>query len=218
MIQYKVMQFERPSKEIIDRFARLGTAAIADAMGRYGGMDPEIKAVTASEKLCGPALTVRTYRSDNLFLHVGLEAAEAGDVLVADAGGVKNAGVWGDLMTEMAVQKKLSGVVIDGAVRDKADIIKSGLPVFARQVCPMGGFKEISGAVNVNISCGSVSVKAGDLVIGDEDGIVVVPREELSEVLRKAEKIAAGEEAIRERMAAGETLFHILKLDQKVQL
>lgn len=217
MIECRVTQFKRPAKNVIERFSLLGTATIADAMGRYHGMDPEIKAISRGMKMCGPALTVRTYRSDNLFLHVGLEVAEAGDIIVADAGGVKNAGVWGDLMTFMAQQKNLSGIVIDGAVRDWVDLNRSSLPVFARQICPMGGFKEIGGAVNVTISCGGVPVSAGDLIVGDEDGIVVVQREEMYHVLEKAEQIAAREQHIRERMLAGESLFRILELDHKIQ-
>lgn len=215
-MKYKINEFIRPSQQIIDRFSKLGTAAITDAMGRYGAMDPEIKPVQRGLKLCGPAVTIRTYRSDNLFLHVGLEAARAGDVIVADAGGVKNAGVWGDLMTVMAVHKKLAGVVIDGAVRDCADLIRSGLPIYSRHICPMGGFKEIEGAVNIPVSCGGIPVMAGDIIVGDDDGVAVVPQDQALAVLQKAELMIEKEKSVKNRIAAGETLFHILELDKKV--
>ena len=217
-MRYWIRNFERVDRALIGRFSKLSTAAVADAMGRFGGMDPAIRGLTREMGLCGPAFTVRTYRADNLFLHVALEAAEPGDVIVADGGGIKNAGIWGDLMTEMAVRKRLGGAVIDGAVRDSADLIESGLPVFSRGVSPMGGYKENPGAAGVSISCGNTPVNPGDLILGDADGIVVVPREDAAGILEKAEQIQQKEASIRARMEQGETLFQILGLSEKVEI
>ncbi len=215
---YKINRLEkRPSSELVKELAHYGTALIADTMGRYGAMLPYIKPISSKVSLAGPAVTVQTYRSDNLMLHVGLELAEAGDVLVADAGGVENAGLWGDLMTTMAVCKGVSGLVIDGAVRDKADIQEKGFPVFSREVSPLGGFKNNPGSVNVPVCCGGVTVSPGDIIIGDADGVMVVPFSMAEQVAKDCKKTQEKEDNFRKRMLQGEHLFELLKLHAELE-
>lgn len=207
----------RPDPKLIEEFSQYGTAMIADSMGRYGAMMPYIRPLRRGIRIAGPAVTVQTYRSDNLMLHVGLELAEAGDVLVANAGEVENAGLWGDLMTRMALQKRLGGLVIDGAVRDSEQLCQSGFAVFSKSVCPMGGFKQSAGSVNVPISCGGVMVNPGDIIIGDDDGVVVIPRERAQEVLSVCKKTEAKEAAIIRGMEEGRSLFELLGLPQALK-
>lgn len=202
----------RPAPQLVEELSQYGTAMIADSMGRYGAMMPYIRPLHRGTRIAGPAVTVQTYRSDNLMLHVGLEIAEAGDVLVANAGEVENAGLWGDLMTHMALGKHLGGLVTDGAVRDSEQLCRSGFGIYAKSICPMGGFKQSVGAVNIPISCGGVAVNPGDIIIGDDDGIVVVPLERAKEVLAVCEKTVLKEASIIRGMEEGKTLFELLEL------
>lgn len=208
---------ERPSKELIKGLSSFGVAMIADSMGRYGAMKPYIRPVARGMKLSGPAFTVQTYRSDNLMLHAALEIAEEGDVLVVDAGEVTNAGLWGGLMTTMALKKKLGGLVTDGAIRDSQETIESGLPVFSKSISPLGGFKESPGSVNVSISCGGVVVNPGDIIIGDDDGVAVIPMDKAAGILELCKKTAAKEDAIIKGINEGKTLFELLKLNEKLE-
>lgn len=202
--------------ELVRAFSAFGAALIADAMGRYGAMTG-IVPLCRGRRLAGPALTVRTYRSDNLMLHAGLEMAEAGDILVTDAGGIPNAGLWGGLMTEMALRKSVGGLVIDGAVRDSQELIASGFPVYSRSVSPLGGFKSQGGAVNVPISCGSVPVFPGDIVVGDEDGVVVIPLRDAETVLEKCRRQQRMEEDISQKIKEGAHLFDLFHLGESLE-
>ena len=200
-------------KEIIESYRNIPVANIGDARGRFGCMSWMIKPMNPDMRLCGPALTVQTYRADNLAIHVALEMARPGDVLVIDAGGIYDTGLWGGLMNQMARQKKLGGVILDGGVRDCQELAASPLPVFARSVSPQGGFKASPGSVNVPVSCGNVPVLPGDLVVGDADGIVVIPSGKAEEILEKSRAVVNKEREIRERIEKGETLYNLLKLD-----
>ena len=205
---------ERPDPALVAALSQYGTAMIADAMGRFGALAPYIRPLRTGTRIAGPAVTVQTYRSDNLMLHVALELAEAGDILVANTGEVENAGLWGDLMTHMALRKGLGGLVTDGAVRDSAQLRESGFGVFSKSVCPMGGFKQSAGSVNHTISCGGVSVSPGDIIIGDDDGVVVVPLLQAQEVLSTCEKKYAKESAAIHAMDGGKSLFEVLGLPE----
>lgn len=207
----------RPAPWLVQALSQYGTAMIADSMGRYGAMMPYIRPLHRGTRIAGPAVTVQTYRSDNLMLHVGLELAEAGDILVANTGEVENAGLWGDLMTRMALQKRLGGLVTDGAVRDSEQLCQSGFGVFSKSICPMGGFKQSAGSVNGSISCGGAAVNPGDIIIGDDDGVVVVPLERAEEVLAVCKRTEAKEAAIICGMEEGKSLFELLDLLQVLE-
>lgn len=206
----------RPSRAVIDELVAFGTAMIADSMGRYGAMKPYIRPLIRGMRIAGPALTVQTYRSDNLFLHIGLEIAASGDVLVVDSGEVTNAGLWGGLMTSMAMKKGLGGIVTDGGVRDSEEIIEAGFPVFSKSISPMGGFKESPGSVNVSISCGGLCINPGDIILGDDDGVVAVPMQAAQTILEGCRKTMAKENNIRQGMDDGHTLFELLNLAGKL--
>lgn len=207
---------DRPSKDIINKLSEFGVAVIADSMGRYGAMEHYIRPVARGIRMSGPALTVQTYRSDNLLLHVGLHLAEEGDILVVNAGEVTNAGLWGGLMTTMALHKKLGGIVTDGAIRDSEEIIEKNFPAFSKSICPLGGFKDEPGSVNVPISCGGVVVNPGDIIIGDDDGIAVIPKEKAAEVLELCKNTLDKEQRIEKAMGEGKTLFELLGLYEKL--
>lgn len=203
---------DRPDSELVEALSKFGTAMIADSMGRYGAMLSYIRPLHRGTHIAGPAVTVQTYRSDNLMLHVGLELAEVGDVLVVNAGEVENAGIWGDLMTRMALKKKLGGLILDGAVRDTEQLCESGFGVFSKSISPMGGFKQSAGSVNMPIACGGMTVNPGDIVIGDDDGVVVIAKDRARDVLAACEKTEEKEAAIIRGMEQGKTLFELLDL------
>jgi 4-hydroxy-4-methyl-2-oxoglutarate aldolase len=175
-------------------------------MNRFGAMHPRIKPIATPIKMVGPALTVRTRPADNLMAHYATHIAMPGDVLVIDAGGLETNSIWGGLMTHTAKKKGLAGVVIDGAVRDSATIRQLGYPIFARAVSPMNGHKDGPGEVNVIIQCGGVQVKPGDIIVGDDDGVVVVPREDAEIILEKALGFAAKTEKRTKEIQSGSKL------------
>ena len=208
---------DRPPAALLAAFAPYGVAQIADSMGRYGAMKPYIRPLSLGKHLCGPALTVQTFRCDNLMLHVGLELAQAGDVLVCDAGEVENGGGWGGMMTAMAVKKGLAGIVTDGAVRDSDELIASPFAVYCKSISPLGTFKESPGSVNTPISCGGVVVNPGDIIVGDDDGVVVIPLAQAERVLALCQKTLAKEQSILHAIDEGKSLFSLLGLEKKLE-
>lgn len=176
------------SQEIIERAKKLNTTVISDALGRTGSMDYKVKPVSSGMKVVGTALTVELRAGDNLFLHQGIYCGEEGYVLVADGKGHTENAYLGELMAGAAKAIGLEGIVIDGLVRDKEMLSEIGLPVFAKGFIPNGPFKDGPGAINIPISCAGVTVHPGDLIVGDDDGVVVVPKEKIENVLVKAEE------------------------------
>jgi 4-hydroxy-4-methyl-2-oxoglutarate aldolase len=207
-----IFDFQRSDPGLVRRLSDIPTSTISDALGRKGAMDGGIQAVGPSMKLAGPALTVKAYTADNLMCHLALRYARPGDILVVDAGGYLGAALWGELMCLNAKARGLGGFVIDGAVRDRMAIAEIGFPVFSRGCVPAGTFKASLGDLGVPIACGGIGVSSGDIVIGDADGIVVVPRLSAESVLEQAKAILLREEAIRAQIAEGGLLFDLLNL------
>jgi regulator of RNase E activity RraA len=168
--------------DILERFRGLASPNLADAMGRFNFMDAGIRSRSALP-LCGLAVTVNCRPADNLMVHKALQVAEAGDVVVVNTCGNTTSAVFGELMCHTAIAKELGGIVVDGAIRDVEGITRLGLAAFSRSVCPGGCDKDGPGEINVPISCGGTVVKPGDIVVGDSDGVAVVPREHAEEVL-----------------------------------
>lgn len=175
------------------RAKKLTTGLLSDAMGCFGAMDFRIKPVGAGMKLAGTAMTVNLRAADNLMLHKAVGLCGKGYVLVADAKSNISNACWGDLMTRAALRMRIEGTVVDGVVRDLADLRELGYPVFALGAIPAGVNREGPGEINVPISCGGVFVDPGDLIVGDEDGVVVVPRQKIEAVLQVAEAKASAE-------------------------
>lgn len=180
--------YERPAPEIVSAFFNLAAATVHEASGRKGAVDSAIKPVARGVRVCGPALTVQCAPGDNLMLHKALEIARSGDVIVAEVAGEYNYGYWGSLMTVSAVARQLGGLVINGCVRDSREIIELGFPVFCRGFAIKGTTKREPGLVNYPLFFGKVLVSPGDLVLGDDDGVVIVRYAEIEEVLAKSLK------------------------------
>jgi regulator of RNase E activity RraA len=172
----------RLDDKLIREFRGMASSNVADAMGRFGFMDPGIVS-RAGLPLCGVAVTVNARPADNLMIHKALQLAHVGDVIVVSTGGNLTNAVFGELMCRTAVAGKIGGIVVDGAIRDVEGITTLGFPAFSRTVCPGSCDKDGPGEINVAISCGGIVVQPGDLVIGDRDGVAIVPRGDASEVL-----------------------------------
>jgi 4-hydroxy-4-methyl-2-oxoglutarate aldolase len=179
---------KRPPVEIINAFRKHASATIHEASGRKGYIDCRIKPIARGIKICGPAFTVQCAPGDNMMLHKALERAQAGDVLVASVGGTENYGYFGDLMATSALARKLGGLVIEGCIRDSAEIIESGFPVFSTGFCIRGTEKGTIGLINYPTVFGGIMINPGDLIAGDDDGLVVVRLEECGLVLQKTEE------------------------------
>jgi len=198
-----VSEVSRAPEELLARFRGLGSGPVCDALGRFAAMDYQIKPLDPEMKLVGSALTVWTRPCDNIAIYRALETAQPDDVLVIATQGYTTNSVWGELTTLIASAQGLAGVVTDGMVRDSREIIEIGLPVFARGLTPNSPFKDGPGKINVAVTCGGMSVQPGDVVVGDADGVVVVPREQAETVLERVFAIQNKEATIRAEIRAG---------------
>ena len=167
---------------LLDRFRGVATPNLADAMGRFNFMDAGIVSRTGLP-MCGLAVTVNARPADNLMIHKALQVAAPGDVVVVNTCGNTTSAVFGELMCNTAVAARLGGIVVDGAIRDVDGMTALGFPAFSRTVCAGGCDKDGPGEINVPISCGGTVVMPGDIVVGDRDGVVVVPCAHAEEVL-----------------------------------
>ena len=210
-----IAEVERPPEILIKSLEKHSTSTLGEVMDKTGYMTHEIKPIYPNISVAGPAITVSCHVGDNLTLHKALEVVQRGDIIVVDAKGYKDAGgMWGEIMTLAAKVKGVAALVIDGAVRDVAVIRKMAFPVFARAISPGGTVKETLGSINVPILCGGVSVNPGDIIVGDDDGVVVVRKEIAKEVIMKAEKRVEREEEVRKLILEGKTTTEIYGFDE----
>ncbi len=189
----------------------LPAATLHEAGGRIGVMPSAIKPMAPQFKVCGPAVTVQGPGGDNLWLHRAIYVAQPGDVLVAHVQGAYDFGYWGEIMSAAAHARGLAGLVIDGCVRDGAVLADFGFPVFARGLCIRGTGKDFGarGWINHPTLFEGLVVHPGDLVVGDTDGVVVVPRGRAAEVVAASQQREAKEAAIIDRIRGGERTIEL---------
>lgn len=197
---------------IMEQLLDAGTATVYEAQGQYGALDGAIRPVDPGFRLRGRALTVDCHPADNLAIHRGVHSAQPGDVLVIDAKSYTEAGAWGDVLTAAAQARGIAGLVIDGAVRDTANIIAMKFPVFSRGISIKGTSKAARGRVNVPILCAGARVSPGDIVLGDRDGVVVVPYQTAPDLLSRVESRLADEEDLRREVASGRSTLELMGL------
>ena len=175
---------KRTKRELVEAFTGMPVANIADNMNRMSCIDSKIRPMN-SAPLLGTAFTVKCRPGDNLLLHKAIDMAEPGDIIVVDAQGDLTHAVIGELMISWLQQRRVSGVIVDGAVRDAGHLRKINFPVYAAGVTPKGPYKEGPGEINVPVSCGGVVVKPGDILVGDADGVVVIDPADAPGILEK---------------------------------
>jgi 4-hydroxy-4-methyl-2-oxoglutarate aldolase len=215
MVAKIVEDIDRPAENVIESFRKHSAADVHEAMGKVGAMTPEISLRTAGTPMCGPATTVSLPAGDNMMIHIGARVAQPGDVLVI-AADTTRAATWGELATRNAMRKRIEGVVSGGNVRDIETITDLDFPVFSRAISQDGAVKKTPGSVNVPVSVGDVVVNPGDIVIGDTDGITVVPHDAAEATAEAADEHLTKENTIRERIMDGESLYDIAEFDEQI--
>ena len=194
--------WDRSAAEETRRLGEVPAANVGDALQRMTVMDGGIRLFTGHTALLGNALTVDVRSGDNLAIHRALDEARPGDVLVVNGHGDLTRALIGDLIGEIMVNAGVTGAVVDGAVRDVQALSEMGLAVYARAVTPAGPFKDGPGAVGVPVAVGGLVVAPGDVLVGDADGVVVVPRLRVREVVDAVDGIVEKEETLRRRILA----------------
>ncbi|MEN3272861.1 MAG: 4-hydroxy-4-methyl-2-oxoglutarate aldolase [Actinomycetota bacterium] len=188
----------------------ISTATLHEASGRLGALPSAVTPVAPGMRLRGPAVTVACPPGHNLRIHQAIYLAQPGDVLVVDVGDGAEYGYWGEIMTVAAQARPLGGLVIDGGVRDSERLAELGFPVFSRGICIRGTGKDpVGGSVNEPVRIGDVVVAPGDLVVGDADGVVVIARDRIADVLDASDRRDAAEATQMQRLRDGERTVDI---------
>ena len=205
-VGFRVLKRTRKiSADVVERFARLPVANVSDSMSRLTAGGARLRPMHGSGGLAGPALTVKTAPGDNLMVHKAIALAEPGDVIVVDAGGDLTNAITGEMMLMQMVKRGVAGLVINGAIRDAGFIRSQTFPVFAAGVTHRGPYKNGPGEINVAIAIDGMVIEPGDLIIGDDDGLLCVPFDQTEAVFRAA---AAKFEAEQKQMANIEAGTH----------
>jgi len=181
-----VKKIRRPSQEWIARFREIPSSIVSDCLNRYFGMSGEIRPIFNGIRLCGSAITIQSMSGNNMMSHLALTFAEPGDILVIDGRGYLGNAVWGGVQMACAIKRGVAGLVVDGAIRDVEDMRQARFPVYCKGVTPAGPHKGWPDSINVPIQCGGIPVHPGDIVVGDDDGVAVVPLEHVKEVYEEA--------------------------------
>ena len=198
---------ERKKKVALDiakEFLTLPVANVSDSMWRLTAGGSRLRPMHKSGQMAGPALTVKSRPGDNLMLHKAIDMAEPGDIIVCDAGGDLTNSLMGELMLAHAMKREVGGFVLDGAVRDVEAFLEVNLPVFAAGVSHRGPYKDGPGEINVSVAIDGMGIEPGDLVIGDWDGVLSIPLDDVDSILKKTNEKQAAEAVDMAKIEAGE--------------
>jgi 4-hydroxy-4-methyl-2-oxoglutarate aldolase len=199
-----VRNVPRSSAEQLEELAEAGAATVHEAMGRVGLLQPYMRPISAGDRIAGNAVTVLVHPGDNWMIHVAVEMLRPGDVMVVAVSAENQDGMFGDLLATSLIAHGARGLIIDAGVRDVAELRAMHFPVWSRCISPKGTIKATLGNVNTPVICAGASVRGGDVVVADDDGVVVVPYEEINGTLDAVRQRLARESKKRERLATGE--------------
>ena len=211
-----VRTIERADPAVIDRLGAAGTATVHEAIGRVGFVGTHLRPIQLDTKVAGSAVTVLSHPGDNMMIHAAVEMCGPGDILVVTNTAPSTHGMFGDLLATSLMARGVRGLVIDAGVRDTADLRAMGFPVWSQHVSCQGTVKNTPGSVNVPVVLGGVTVQPGDVVCADDDGVVVVPREQAEWALEQSDARLAKEAAMRSRLEAGELGVDVYGLRQRL--
>lgn len=183
-----IRDIERVSPQLVEAAAKFQAAILADVAGRRGTLHGRVKPLSPKMKVAGPAITVEVRQGDNLAIHAALAVAKPGDVIVVDGKGDVSCALLGEIMATQAKVSGIAGIIIDAAVRDAHELANGDYPIFSAGLNPCGPTKSVAGLVNHPISAGGTTVNPGDLVVGDADGVVVIPRADVARIVELAQK------------------------------
>src|SRR6267143_696924 len=199
-----VRKVARPDAQLSKTLGELGVATVHEAQARTGLMRPYMRPIYPAAKAAGPAITISCHPGDNLMIHAAVEFCREGDILVVSTTSESTDGMFGELLAESARAYGVVGLVIDAGVRDVRDITEMQFPVWSKAISAQGTVKATAGSVNVPIVCAGTGVRAGDVIVADADGVVVVKHETAAEVARLAGERFVKEQKSRERLKSGE--------------
>jgi 4-hydroxy-4-methyl-2-oxoglutarate aldolase len=199
-----VRNIPRADAEIIRTLGEQGVATVHEAQGRTGLMRPYMRPIYPAARIAATAVTVSCQPGDNLMIHAAIEVCRPGDALVVVTTSESTDGMFGELLATSCQALEIAGLVIDAGVRDVADLTGMNFPVWAKAISAQGTVKASPGSVNIDVVCAGATVRPGDVIVGDQDGVVVVRREEAAEVARLGAERIAKEQNNRKRLRAGE--------------
>ncbi|MFJ7647103.1 4-carboxy-4-hydroxy-2-oxoadipate aldolase/oxaloacetate decarboxylase [Lysinibacillus sp. NPDC097279] len=204
MEKYVVRNIERPSKAILDAYNKLDVSTVYEAQGKQGILDPELKPILKNTMIVGPAVTVVCPAGDNLMIHAAIEVVKPGDIVVITTEGNNVIGMVGELIVTALMKKGAKGIIMDSGIRDVRQIRDMGFPIWTREVLSQGAQKGRGGWVNAPAVCAGILIHPGDLIMADDDGVVVVKKEDFESSLKLSQARVAKEAGTIEKIESGQ--------------